>query len=44
MLVVKGKMHAKVNHTQKKILIDCFYDKKIYSPFTYDHFIFLTLN
>lgn len=44
MLVVKGKMQAKVNHPQKKILVHCFYYKKIYDPLKYDHFIFLTLN
>ena len=44
MLVGKGKMHAKVNHLQKKILNHCFIYKKIYSPLTSDHFIFLTLN
>ena len=44
MLVGKGKMHAKVNHPQKKNLNYCFYCKKIYGPLKYDHFIFLTLN
>ena len=29
MLVGKGKMHAKVNHPQKKNLNHCFYEKKI---------------
>jgi hypothetical protein len=44
MLVGKGKMHAKVNHPQKKNLNYCFYYKKIYNLLTNDHFIFLTLN
>ena len=44
MLVCKGKMHAKVNHPQKKILMHCFNYKKTNSPLIYDCLIFLTLN